>query len=553
MSLGKFSTTIGTGGIIEASAPKDETVKSSLTDQRILLGSKRDAPNYMERLLARKKEVNSGNWDFNWRAAFKEDIQTGKGEVGDPLDRFMTVRDGVDAGILDEPESDNILSAPGSSPTDYTIPSPPSGLTLSSGTTELILGSDGSIVSRIRLDWVASNDILVEGYDIEAKLSSSSDWLPFAGTTSRTETTAYVTPVIDGEIYDARVRSYNAGMKKSAWVTVIAHVVAGKTAPPPDMTGFIAAQNGAVAVFRWDQVMPSVAPDYQGAEIRYGKRGIAVWETATSLTKITRGTNITSADLPPGDWTCFIKAVDSSDNYSLNAATDDLDFINTYDIITQAEQAPAWPGTLTNFLVRWNGVLVPESTRAANAHTNTELFEQFVPYPFATCEYEAPEIDIGQDSNVRMWGNIIASPGRGVIPVLHDIHLYVDTRTSVGSYTGFTEWTIGQKIGRFFKYKMVSHTAHGKAFVNSFKPVIDSQERSEEGANLPVAAGGTTVTFGAPFNRLPFISTPAFIVGGALRTAVADAVTVAGFTARIYDSSGTAVAGVLPIWRATGV
>lgn len=492
------------------------------------------------------------DFTLSWQQKLK--IQTGiaNGTLGNPLDRFMTVRDGVGAGVLDEPESDNILTA-STITTDYTEPSPPSGLVLSSGTAELLMGTDGTLISRIKMSWVASNDPLVQGYDIEAKLSPSSEWTPYAGTTSRTETVAYISPVIDGEIYDVRVRSYNAGLKKSAWITELAHIVAGKTAPPPDMTGFIAAQNGAVAVFRWDQVMPSVAPDYQGSEIRYGKRGIAVWETATSLTKITRGTNITSADLPPGDWTCFIKAVDSSDNYSLNAATDDLDFINTYDIITQAEQAPAWPGTLTNFLVRWNGVLVPESTRAANAHTNAELFEQYVPYPQATCSYESPEIDIGFDNNVRVWANIIAAPGRGVIELSHDAHLYLDYRTSVGAYDGFEAWTIGNRIGRYFKFKLELHTAHGKAFISSFKPVIDSQESKQTGENVVVSAGGTFISFPTPYHTKPIVDTPAFVSGGALRTAVADTVTVAGFTARIYNSSGVAVADTLPVWRATGI
>lgn len=506
----------------------------------------------MDMLLGRKKEVNSGNWEFNWRAKLKKDNQVGKGNIGDPLDRFLTVRDGVDAGILDEPESDNVLTA--ALPTsNYTEPSPPTALVLTSGTTDLLLGTDGTLLSRIKMEWTASNDSQVIGYDIEAKLSSATDWTPYAGTTSRTETTAYVSPVADGSILDARVRSYNAGMKKSAWLTVTAHLVVGESAPPPDVTGFVAAQNGAVAVFRWDEITKAQAPDYDGMEIRYGKRGASTWETAISLTKITKGTSITSADIPPGDWTCFAKSYDRSKNPSLIAAVDNLNFVNTYDVITQVEQFPSWPGTLTNFLVHWTGVLVPQSTLAANLHTNAELFEQFVPYPFATCSYEAPEINLGVDGNVRVWGVVTAKPGRGVVELQHDAHLFVDFRTSVGSYDGFEEWTIGNRVGQYFKYKFELHTAHGKAYIESFMPVADSQENVHEGTNIAVSAGGTLVTFPSPYYNIPIVDTPPFVDGGALRIAVADSVTVQNFIARIYTEAGVAVAGTLPRYRSTGV
>lgn len=516
---------------------------------------------YRSRLLSlNKKSVNSGDWEFNWRAKIKKDSQVGKGNIGDPLDRFLTVRDGVEAGIIDEPEADNVLSASASS-TNYAEPSPPTSLVLSSGDATpppgqerpLQLGTDGTVISRIRTSWTASNDTSVIGYDLEFKLSAAADWIPFPGTNSRTDVVAYISPVTDGQVYDVRVRSFNAGFKKSAWLTVTAHLVIGKAAPPPDMTGFVAAQNGAVAVFRWDQVPPAVVPDYQGAEIRYGKRGVATWETALALTKITKGTNITSADLPPGDWRCFLKAVDTSDNYSLNAAQDDLNFVNTYDVITQIEQAPIWPGTLTNFLIHWTGVLVPQSTLAANLHTNAELFEQFVPYPFATCSYEAPEINLGIDGNVRIWGVITAKPGRGVVELQHDAHLFVDVRTSVGSYDGFEEWTIGNRVAQYFKYKFELHTAHGKAYIESFMPVADSQENIQEGTNIAVSAGGTLVTFPSPYYNIPIVDTPPFVDGGALRIAVADSVTVQNFIARIYTEAGVAVAGTLPRWRSTGV
>ncbi len=113
---------------------------------------------------------------------------------------------------------------------------------------------------------------------------------------------------------------------------------------PPDVTGFVVSQNGDVAVFQWDLIEKL---DILGYDIRYGPRGNTSWEDATPLTKVTKGTQITSAAVPPGDWTFFIKAVDRDGNYSANAVSRNLIFEQALDIIQQRQEAPAWIGRLS--------------------------------------------------------------------------------------------------------------------------------------------------------------------------------------------------------------
>ncbi len=114
-------------------------------------------------------------------------------------------------------------------------------------------------------------------------------------------------------------------------------LLVGKMALPADVENFVVLQNGGVAIMKWTQVADV---DLAGYEIRYGAVSISTYENATPLTSVTRGTNVTSADLPPGTWTVFIKAVDTSGNYSANAASRDIVFVSDRDVIVQTPQSP---------------------------------------------------------------------------------------------------------------------------------------------------------------------------------------------------------------------
>ena len=495
-----------------------------------------------------------GQFTLSWGQKLKIESGVAQGRIGDPARRYLTVQDGVDAGIIEEPESDNLLSAPPSATTDYLTPTPPSTIpVLSSGTADLLDPLDGTIITRVKVTWGASSDTGVIGYNVEWKPTSSSIWIPGQGTNSRTDALSYLSPMSDGDVIDVRVNAFNAGLKQSTWVTTTSHLIQGKTNPPPDMSGFVAAQNGNVAVFRWDQILHSITPDYSGAELRYGLFGSSSWASATPLTKVTKGTNITSADLPPGNWTCFLKAVDSSNNYSINAVQDDLNFINTYDVLTHHEEEPIWAGTLTNFVKSWDGMLVPQSTLGANAHTNAQLFEQFVPFPFATCSYEVlGEVDVGFNGTSRVWMHVDSYLGRGATGIA-DPKTHLDYRLSAGAYDGYEQWTIGNREFRYAKFKFILDTAVGKAYVKAFHAVIDNEEFTQSGVNVSIGAGGTFIAFAKSYHKSPFVDVPNFTTGGAVRIPVADAVTVAGFTAIIYNATGVAVADVLPSWKAAGI
>ena len=74
-----------------------------------------------------------------------------------------------------------------------------------------------------------------------------------------------------------------------------------------------------MVVFRWD---PDPNVFNAGFEIRYAPITAATFDSAVPVTEVTKGTSITTAIIPPGDWRFYIVGVnDATGKYSENPAT----------------------------------------------------------------------------------------------------------------------------------------------------------------------------------------------------------------------------------------
>jgi len=319
----------------------------------------------------------------------------------------------------------------------------------------------------------------------------------------------------------------------------------GKATPPQDVAGFIASQNGNTVVFKWFAVPDA---DLFGYEIRYGLRGIIVWDDATPLTIATKGTNITSADIAPGDWSFFIKAIDATENASVNATLYNLLVDTDADVITQQNSQAPWPGNLTGFYKHWTGVLVPLSQNLAAADA-WETFDTYVPNPVATAIYEAPEIDIGFDDKVRVWGEIDSALGPGETGVANP-SFELDYHLDAGAYDGFEAWSVGQIRLRYAKAKLTLDTSLGVAYIKSMQLVADQEERTQKASGVTIAAGGTVINFSPQFHTPPFVRT--FTDGVSGLTPTRELITETSFKFHLFNSSGSDVGGI-GSWEAIGV
>jgi len=475
--------------------------------------------------------------------------------------------------------------------TDAFVVAPPASLVLASGSSALFVNDDGTILPRIKISWSESADIRVAGYEVQYKKTSDSVWVTQADVIGETE--SYVWPVDSGVAYDVRVRASDSVRNTSEWVTKLNHTVTGKEEPPPNVTGFLATQNGEQVVFKWDNTQ---ILDSGGFEIRYATQGNASYNSAQHLTKAAKGTELTSSAIPPGAYTFFIKERDNGGRFSEKAASYDLTVTTNYDFIYKNAEHPAWLGQRKGFALQANALIPTASDEAV---------------------YTTTEFDLGFNDVVRVWANISASLSnvtkkvvRGSItePVTKinkagsitdpvtaindrgtlsygvsgdainislekasrkegEYHRGADSIISRGSITEpvtkiisrgsitepvttvndngelilFEPWTFGDIDMRhiMFRVKCLPNEQGNLPVLLEFTPTIDLLERKERASGLTVAIGGSRFNYTKQFHLPPFVNPQ--IVSSSSLYAIKTNEDLNGFDVRVEDKAGTDV------------
>lgn len=227
----------------------------------------------------------------------------------------------------------------------FAVVDEPTGLTISSGTNDLFVAGDGTVVSRIKVSWddPSSSNSFIAGHEVEWKLDSDSTYtnlyIPMPAVFM------HIQPVNDGDTYDIRIRAVNQINKKSDYVEADPETVVGKSDPPSNVPTLTVSQNGTAVLFRWGKVTDV---DLGGYEIRYGLQTQS-WADMTTLTFATKGTQVTTVAVPPGTWKFCIKAIDTSGNESTTSLCQNLTISNAQTTIYQANTNNAWLGALPNY------------------------------------------------------------------------------------------------------------------------------------------------------------------------------------------------------------
>lgn len=261
---------------------------------------------------------------------------------------------------------------------------PPEQVTFSSGSAELITTTDGTVVSQIRVSWVMNDIYVTQGGFVEVQyrpagtVSDPADWLD--GTTksvtvSGYDTSAFLSPVVDGASYIVRMRSINQRGVPSDdddvdWQVTLETTVVGKLEPPTPATTFlIARQPDGTREFTWTHTaQPADVRTGGGYRIRYFLGSTTDWDAMTPLNQ--EGNLVASPyevnrPIAGGTYTFAIRAVDSvgleSTEIFIPAA-----FIGPgrlrgalYGALEQDQQ---WPGTVTSGFVNYNNRVVSSSS-----------------------------------------------------------------------------------------------------------------------------------------------------------------------------------------------
>lgn len=379
--------------------------------------------------------------------------------------------------------------------------SPPSSIALSAGTGELLLMGDGTVVTRLLATWTDPAQVGIDHIDVQIRETSGTDWRDCPAVLPGIEA-AYLSPVVDRVSYRVRLRTVTRIGAPSGWVESSDLTVVGKSEPPADVRGFSAGMNGAVAVLKWTG---NTEADLGGYSMKYGPIG-GSWESKIPLDPATKTTQITTAQIPPGNWEVSIKAVDTSRNESVNAATAPLTVTNLNTTIASSPQAPDWPGIIYGFVKHWTGVLIPDSTMLAADMTDAELWDTFVYSPVSSCTYtQSGEQVLTINGSPRLWAAVTAVLGPGETAGSATPQIEVATRTLAGTYGAWQPWTIGTAPCGAFKMRVTITPANGVALLSAFTPTADASLQTET-QTVSVGSGGTAVTYSAPFFSNPSVS-----------------------------------------------
>lgn len=203
-----------------------------------------------------------------------------------------------------------------------TLPSPfdtpaLTGLTLLSGTDQLYIRADGTVFSRIRVEWDSFEDTFTNSngtIEIQYKNSYTLEWIPSTPVNAELDF-AFILDVQDGVFYDVRARARNPLGVFGEWDTVTWHLVVGKTEPPSDVSYFSGTLEDYGIRFYWT---PITDLDVSHYEIRLADEALD-WDTAAFIAEVAGDQYVLRMQVN-AVYRFMIKAVDTSGNYSLNAA-----------------------------------------------------------------------------------------------------------------------------------------------------------------------------------------------------------------------------------------
>jgi len=193
---------------------------------------------------------------------------------------------------------------------DVPAPEAPWDVSFDSSEEQLLVTNSGDIIARLKVTITPLTYPYIDQYELQWKLSSQSDWAGRALLKHETPIEYHIAPVSSGMNYDVRVRSLDVFGLASAWNTYSGINIIGKTSPPDDVTNFVAHAARDRINLTWSAVGNL---DWSHYEIREG----ASWDTGETIAQVS-ATTYQTPNPSNGPW--WIKAVDTSGNYSVNAA-----------------------------------------------------------------------------------------------------------------------------------------------------------------------------------------------------------------------------------------
>lgn len=186
-------------------------------------------------------------------------------------------------------------------------------VTLASGTAQLFVAGDGTVVSRIAAEWPAPANPYIARYLMQFRKVGEADWEDAAPVDAGAAVVrGWVGPVQDGIAYQVRVRAETSLGNRGNWTESAGHVVIGKSAVPSDLADFSATAQDDGLLLSWPDITD---PDRDFYELRAADSG---WGDDAYFARV-KATQLHLKTVPTGTHAWYIKASDTSGNYSDSA------------------------------------------------------------------------------------------------------------------------------------------------------------------------------------------------------------------------------------------
>ena len=408
---------------------------------------------------------------------------------------------------------------------DTTLPNPnsvsaPASVTLSD---QLILYSDGVVITALDVTIGASPDSFVDYYQVEYKLSTATDYI-IAGQGKGLN--QRILNVIDGSTYNVRVKAFNTLGVGSTYTSATRTIIGG-IAPPEDVQDFTCNIIGTDAHLAWTQIGDLDLAHYT---VRYSPlTSGADWNDSVSLVeKVARPA--TSITVPARTGSYLIKAVDKNGNYSANEAiiaTNLTSIGNFNSIITQTE-SPTFAGTTYRTVVLDNTIRLDSSelfdSGTGNFDSGTSFFDSgigtFDLYPLGYYYFANP-IDLGSIYTSRVTAFISQTADNlddlfdaktgdfddagsnfdGDAPANCNAHLEISLSDNGTTWSTYRNFVIGDYTARYYRFRvmMTSSDLSSTPVVSALSITIDMEDRIFSGNDIVSGTGTYTVTFTNPF------------------------------------------------------
>ena len=402
-------------------------------------------------------------------------------------------------------------------PDPFSVPAV-SGLTLASGTTELLRLSDGSVISRIRVGWTAPTEVYAQKGQVEVQTQATTDlgWSPVDIVAAELGV-AWVSPVQDGASYNVRIRAINSIGVRGAWSQGTVQVV-GKTAPPSD-----------VPWLRLDGERLTWGPvsdiDLAGYRVRWQPGGSRSWSDALELhTGLLAVSPWDLVTIPYGAGQILIKAVDTTGNESLNVTA----------IACNLGDAPV-ENVFASYTLNTTPVVAPDSSRmwsndTAQLWTNTTAV-------FLVPQYQAIS-----------WTGSVTFSESGSLTIAATVSGYAWKitwkKSSDVAYVPFPgrAWA---DVGTTYQFRIDVDQSNLQGLIGSVVAQIDVPDKTIRLPDVVITSGGSRLSIGTGWRNVVIVSLTLHSDGGTATTARVVDKSTSGPLIQCFNASGAATAGTV--------